>query len=286
MRTGARRIEAGPGEAPQVRVQQRRRQERRQRPFRHPVPVLARRLQMRAGPSRQVGDDRPERRRSSLLLQIRALEAVPGEHRAGQRHPVLTQVAGQRLQQTDQAEGQAEMATGGVGRSLRDPEQVHGAKRDLAPARPEPFLERGQIGRWLGAQLQVARINRGVEARAQRSKARPAGMQRLGHGMGKRLAGSDPVQCIAPPLQAHEPGHGFADDAPHASDLVIECVEDEQRLARIGGREQGREIPVRVMLADLDGGMGEYGGDGSPPRTLSKPTKASRRRSAATPRRW
>jgi hypothetical protein len=33
---------------------------------------------------------------------------------------------------------------------------------------------------------------------------------------------------------------------------VIERVEDEQRFARLGGREQGREIAVRIVLANLD----------------------------------
>ena len=118
------------------------------------------------------------------------------------------------------------------------------------------------LSSWSRASIAASRRERSGAKRAQPR------MQRLDHGMGKRLARSDPVQGIAPPLQAHEPGHRLADDAPHASDLVIECIEHEQRLARIGGREQGREIAVRIMLADLDGGMGEYGGDGSPPRTL------------------
>ena len=212
---------------------------------------------MLACPSRQVGDNRPERRRCFFLLQAFAREAVAGEHRIGQRHPILTQVAGQVLQQADQAQRQAEMATGGARRFLRHSEEVQGAERDLAPAGPEPFLEGGQIGRGLGAQLLVARVDRGLEPRLQRRKAGPARMQRLDHGVSSRPAPSDRVQGIAPPLQAYEPGHRLAHDAPHSSDLVIECIKHEQLLPRIGGCKESREIPVRVMLADLCCAIGE-----------------------------
>ena len=38
------------------------------------------------------------------------------------------------------------------------------------------------------------------KARPQRGKAGPARMQRLDHGMGKRLVALDAIQGIAPPL--------------------------------------------------------------------------------------
>jgi hypothetical protein len=228
------------------------RQERCQRSSGHGVPVPVGRLEVLARSRRKVRDHRPKRRRGSPSLQALARDAVLDEHRAGQRHPILAQVLRKRLQQADQAQRQAEMTTCGARRFLRRSEQVQGAERDLAPAGPEPILERHQIGRRPGAQLLLARVDRGIEARAQRCEAAPACMQRLDHGMGKRPAGSDPLQGIAPPLQAHEPGHRFADDPRHPPDLVIERVEDEQRFARLGGREQGREIAVRIVLTNLD----------------------------------
>jgi hypothetical protein len=33
---------------------------------------------------------------------------------------------------------------------------------------------------------------------------------------------------------------------------MIERIQDEQRFARLGGREQGREVAVRIVLTDLD----------------------------------
>ena len=142
-------------------------------------------------------------------------------------------------------------------RRLGRAEKIYGRKRDLAAAGLEPSLQRRQIGRRIGAELQLAPVDRGLEARPQRRERRPMRLQCRDHGLRQRFARVDAVERVAPPLEADQPGHRLADDVAHLRDLVIERVESEQRLTRLGRREQRGEIPVRIVLADLAGAVRE-----------------------------
>jgi hypothetical protein len=129
-------------------------------------------------------------------------------------------------------------------------------------ARGGPFgvgLEGREVGRRLAVQIGLAGIEQPVERRPRQAVA----VHHLGQGfddrMGARTAPVDLVDRLAPPLQANPPDHGLAHDLRRLGDLEVESIKSKEILAALRRGEQGGQIAVPVLAADLIGAGAEAG---------------------------
>jgi hypothetical protein len=190
---------------------------------------------------------------------------VAAHGRIGQPDEVAAGVGRDAAHGIGQAPGQAGPATDLEPRRRAHAEDLQRGESDPRAGCLEMLLQGVQGWRRLGFQLALPPIDGGVQAIERQGEPGGHPVQRLGDVMStRRLTERDLVQGLAPPLEADQSGHGLVDHVADLADLVVEGIQREQRLARVGRQKQGRQVAVGIVLADLLGAVREgSAGDGS-----------------------
>ena len=177
----------------------------------------------------------------------------------GQMDPRSRGMKGDRAHQARDRPGDCHVA-GGLERGVTtDPEDLESEPRDGGR---DPFgvaYQRVRVRRRIAAKLGAARVQKALQVRP--GQCEP--VDRFGQCERDRVTGGgiariDTRHGVSPPLETDLSGERLADRLGDAGNFVIEGVNREQPLARIGPREQRTQKTVPVVLFHVARAMGEF----------------------------
>ena len=225
-----------------------RRKQRRQRAARQLASPGAHGVEMGARARRDLGCDFAERGRA-FPGEDRALgiEAAGREHVGGKIKAARASVKRHGAQKARERIGGAERAAHFLGASAAHPKNFEREQDERRPGRLGIGFERAEAGRRLRPKIRLARVDEPVEM----GPGEAAGANRRRQGLDHLVPAHRPAlvdrgNAVAPPLQAHLAEHRLAHHFAGARDLGVEGIERQQRVARLGGREQRGQEPVAV----------------------------------------